>query len=101
MAHPHGLLAREVVEELRLVSLELRLAELGHARALDGAAQVARHELHPVADAERGDPEPEDRGVDLGRPVRVDGGGASGEDERGRTRRAISAAERRCPTSSE
>ena len=82
MAHPHGLLGREVVEELRLARLELGLAELGRARALDGAAEVARHQLHAVADAERRDPEREDLRVEVGRAVRVHGGRAAREDER-------------------
>ena len=60
VAHPDRLLGREVVEELGLARLELCLAELGCSRALDRAAEVARHELHPVADAERRDPEVED-----------------------------------------
>ena len=84
MAHPHGLLGREVVEELGVVRLELGLAELGRARALDGAAEVARHELHAVADAERRDPEREDLGVEIRRAVGVHGGGAAGEDQRRR-----------------
>ena len=82
MAHPHGLLGREVVEELGVVRLELGLAELGGARALDGAAEVARHELHAVTDAERRDPEREDLGVQVRRAVGVDRGGAAGEDQR-------------------
>ena len=73
-----------MVEELRLARLELCLAELGSARALDDAAEVARHELHAVADAERRDPEREDLRVEVGRAVRVHGGRAAREDERGR-----------------
>ena len=87
MAHPHRLLGRQVVEELRLARLELRLAELGRAGALDGAAEVARHELHAVADAERRDAEREDRRVELGRAVRIHRRRAAGEDERGRVPR--------------
>jgi hypothetical protein len=83
VAHPDDLLGREVVEELGLAGLELGLAELGCTRALDGAAEIARHELHPVADAERRDPEREDLRVEIGRTVRVDRRGAAGEDERG------------------
>ena len=87
MAHPHGLLGREVVEELGLVGLELRLAELRRARALDGAAEVARHELHAVADAERRDAEREDLRVELRRALGVHGRRAAGEDERRRVSR--------------
>ena len=71
------------MEELGLRRLELRLAELGDAGALDRAAEVARHELHPVADAERRDAEREDAGVELGRALRVHGSRPAGEDQRG------------------
>ena len=86
MAHPHGLLGREVVEELGVARLELGLAELGGSRALDGAAEVARHELHAVTDAERRDPEREDLRVELRRAVGVDRRRAAGEDQRRRVR---------------
>ena len=84
VAHPDGLLGRQIVEELGLVRLELRLPELGRAGALDGAPEVSRHELHAVADAECRDPEREDAGVEIRRAVRVHRGGAAGEDERRR-----------------
>ena len=87
MAHPHGLLGREVVEELGVVRLELGLAELGRSGALDGAAEVARHELHAVTDAERRDPEREDLGVEVRRAIGVHRGGAAGEDQRRRVSR--------------
>ncbi len=91
VAHPHGLLGREVVEELRLARLEIGLPELRRAGALDGAAEVARHELHAVTDAERRDPEREDVRVHVGRAVRVDGRRTAGEDQRRRiASRAIS-----------
>ena len=82
VAHPDGLLGRQVVEELRLAGLELGLAELGRSRTLDDAAEIARHELHAVADAERRDPEREDLRVEVGRAVRIHGGRAAREDER-------------------
>ena len=87
VAHPHGLLGREVTEELRLLRLELGLAELREPGVGDLAAEVARHELHAVADAERRDAELEDRRVDLGSAVRVHGRGAAGKHERGRASR--------------
>jgi hypothetical protein len=84
VAHPHGLVGREIVEELGLARLELGLPELRRSGALDGTAEVAGHELHAVADAERRDPEGEDLGVELGGAVGVDGCGATGEDQRRR-----------------
>ena len=57
------------MEELRFADLELRLAELRGPGALDDTTEIARHELHPVTDAERRDPEREDVDVELGRPV--------------------------------
>jgi hypothetical protein len=81
VAHPHGLVGRQVVEELGLRRLELRLPELRGSRALDGAAEVACHQLHPVADPERRDPEREDTGVDLRGTVRVHRRRPAGEDE--------------------
>ncbi len=82
MAHPYGLLGRQVVEELRLLRLQLGLAELRGARSLDGATEVAGHELHPVADAERGDPEREDVDIELRRTVGEHRGRPTGEDQR-------------------
>ena len=87
VTHPYGLLGGQVVEELRLAGLELGLAELGCTRALDHPAEVARHELHAVADAERRDPEREDLRVEVGSTVRVYGCRPAGEDERRRVPR--------------
>ena len=87
MAHPHGLLRWEVVEQLGLARLELGLAELGRPGALDDAAEIPRHELHAVADAEGGDPEREDLRVEVGRALRVHRRGTAREDERGRVAR--------------
>ena len=84
MAHPHRLLGRQVLEELGLARLELGLPELRRARPLDRAAEVAGHQLHAVADAERRDPELEDPRVDLRGAVRVHRRRPAGEDERGR-----------------
>ena len=82
VAHPHDLLGRQVVEELRVLGCELRLAELGRVRPLDGASEVARHELHPVADAERRDPELEDARVDVRGALRIHGCGSAREHDR-------------------
>ena len=101
VAHPHRLLGREVVEELGLVRLELRLPELRRARALDRAAEIARHELHAVADAERRDPEREDRRVESGAPSAYTDAGPPERMSAAGFRAATSAADRRCPTSSE
>ena len=58
VAHPDDLLGREIVEErARAVQLDVGLAVLRHVVRLDGAAELAGHELHAVADAERRDAE--------------------------------------------
>ena len=88
MRHPNGLLAGQVVEQLGLVRAQLGLAELGDARAIDAAAEVEREELHPVADAERGNAEPEDGRIDARRSVGVHGRRPAAEDERVRVPRA-------------
>jgi hypothetical protein len=86
--HPHGLLARQVAEELALLGEQVRLPELGRTRSLDAPAEVERHQLRAVADAEGGDAGLEDAVVDAGRAVGVDGRGAAGEDDRVRVARA-------------
>src|SRR5262249_41297135 len=82
VAHPDGLIGRQVLEEGRLLRLELRLPELRDAGRLDRAPQVAGHELHPVADAERRNAELEDLRVDVRSALRIDGSRTSGEHER-------------------
>ena len=72
------------MEELGLARLQLGLPELRRARALDVAAEVARHQLHAVADPERRDPELEDPCVDLRGAVGVHRRRAAGEDQCGR-----------------
>src|SRR5581483_2342306 len=64
-----------------------RLPELAGA-ALDAAAEVLRHQLHPVADAEHGHAQLVDAGIDLRRVLRVDRGRPAAEDERDRVLRA-------------
>ena len=84
VAHPADLLLRQVHEELAALDGELRLAELGDAGPLDPAAELLRHDLHPVTDAERRDAEREDARIDLRRAVRVDRRGPARENERQR-----------------
>ena len=64
-----------------------RLAELRDAGAVDCAAELERHQLGAVADAERGDAELEQLGVDVRRAFRVDRGRPAAQDERERVAR--------------
>ena len=88
MRHPDGLLGRRVREQPRLGRLHRGPAELGDARAVDAAAELERHELHAVTDAERRDAELEERRIDARRVVGVDGRRAAAEHERVRIARA-------------
>ncbi len=82
MAHPDDLVARLVVEEATglVRHLELCAAVLGYVRVVDAPAELLRHQLHAVADAEHRHACVEQACVDRGGARRVDGGGASGED---------------------
>jgi hypothetical protein len=71
-----------MLEERPALGMDVGPAELGGAGALDAAPEVARHQLHPVADAERRDSELPEAGIDLGRVVGVDRRRAAAEDER-------------------
>ena len=84
MAHPDRLLDGELAKQSRLLRLELGLPVLGDIVRLDLATEIARHQLHPVADAERGDAEREDAGVDVRGALDVHGRRAAGEDQRQR-----------------
>ena len=84
MAHPDDLLLGQAGEEGAAAAVELGLAELGRAGAGDLAAELQREQLGAVADAERRDPELEELRVDPRGALGVDGGGAAGEDQRGR-----------------
>jgi hypothetical protein len=54
MAHPDDLLLRQALEQLSLLRrVDDGLAELGHPCPLDAAAELLRHQLHAVADAQR------------------------------------------------
>jgi len=69
------------------VHADVGLAELGDSCSVDAAAQVLRHQLHAVADAEGGDAELVDSWIDPGRTFRVDGSRAAGKHERKRVAR--------------
>ena len=97
VAHPDGLLGGQVVEERRLAeraASALPNSETPFARR--APPRSLRHQLHPVADAERRDAELEDRRIDLRRAVGVDRRRAAGEDQRERVPRARPRSARRC-----
>ena len=70
--HPDRLLGRRPGEELGLLGVHRRLAEFRHAGTLDAAAELLRHQLHSVANAERRNAELEDARVDARRAVGED-----------------------------
>ena len=88
VGHPDGLLRRRVVEEPRLLDAHLGAPELGDAGAVDAAAELERHQLRAVTDAERRDPELEQRRIDPRRVVGVDRRRPAAQDERVRVARA-------------
>src|SRR6266540_141796 len=88
VAHPHRLLAGNSLEERAAPRLQRRLAELGHPGAVDAAAELLSHQLHPVADAERGDAELEQLRIDTRRAFRVHRRRAAAQDQRERVARA-------------
>ena len=72
VAHPDDRAAVDAGEgALGLAHVDLGVAELALAGAVDVAAELAAHPLHPVADAQHGDAELEHAGRDGGRVVRV------------------------------
>ena len=77
-----------VLQQRRLLDAQLGLAELRDAGAVDAAAEVERHQLHAVADAERRDAELEDARVDARRAVGVHRRRAAAQDDRVRVARA-------------
>ena len=83
MAHPADLLAGLVAEELAGLTdhLELGTPELGRVGAGDFAAELLRHELHAVADAEHRQPELEQPRIDARGVVGVHRRGPAGEDD--------------------
>ena len=72
----------------RLDDLELRVAVLAVGRAIDGAAEQLGHQLQAVADAEDGDFQVEDLGVDERRAGLLDAERAPGEDDPARSKGA-------------
>ena len=80
--HPDRLLGRRVGEQPRLGHLHRRPPELGDAGAVDAAAELERHQLRAVTDAERRDAELEQRGIDARRVVGVDRRRPAAQDER-------------------
>ena len=82
VGHPDRLLRRRVGQEPRLGHLHRRPPELGDAGAVDAAAELERHQLRAVADAERRDAELEQRRVDARGVVGVDGRRAAAQHER-------------------
>ncbi len=84
VAHPDNLLLRETREQRAATAVELGLTELGRPGARDLAAQLEREQLRAVADAERRDPELEQRLVDPRRSVGIHRRRAAGEDQRRR-----------------
>ena len=89
VAHPDDLIRLEVTEQrARRLELDVGLAELRDLVRLDSPAELAGHQLHPVADAQRRHAELEDRWVGERGALGVDRGGAAREDERQRPPRA-------------
>ena len=80
--HPARLVRRRAGQQPpRLADREPRAPELPHLGALDPPAGGQDERLHAVADAQHGDPELEQRGVQRRRARRVDGGGPAREDQ--------------------
>ena len=101
VAHPAGLLLGEARGERAGRPLNDVLPN-SPAGTLDLAAEVLRHQLHAVADAEHGDAELVEAGVDLRRVLGVDRGRPAGEDHGGAgSSRAGPRADDLWPTSSE
>ena len=53
---------------------------------IDATAELVRHQLHPVADAERGNAQVPDRGIALRRVLAVHAGRAAAEDQTARSK---------------
>lgn len=81
VAHPDLVGVLEALVQHAGVDGEVGAAVLAAARGGDGAAELLRHDLEAVADAEDGQAQLQDLRVRGGRTVSVDGGGPAGEDE--------------------
>ncbi len=83
VAHPGDLTLRHAgKEDARRLRLDLGTAKFRLARPIDATPEVARHQLHAVANPEDGDPQPEYGCIDLRCPLRVDRGGPARQHER-------------------
>ncbi len=69
------------------VHAELGAPVLPRSGVFDGSAEGLGHGLESVADAEHGDAEVEERGIELGRTLGVDAGGSAGKHKRDRVLR--------------
>ena len=80
--HPAALLIRRAGQQPALRRhRQLRAAELPHLGALDLAAEGQHERLHAVTDAEHGDAQLEQLGIEPRRAVGVDGRRPAGEDQ--------------------
>ena len=82
VAHPRDLLLGQILPQCA-AQTERRFAELARG-TIDATAELLRHQLHPVTDAERRHAELEDLRIDLRRALGVHRGGTTGEDQRDR-----------------
>ena len=88
VAHPADKLRVQALEQDRGVQhVQPRLAELFQGCRRDLAAQVVRHRLHPVADAENRQAEVIDGSVYLRCPLVIDGRRTAGQDQADRITR--------------
>ena len=85
VAHPHDLVDGQFAEQQRRTfDVKLGAPVLALTSLRDLAAEIARHELRAVTDAEDRHPRVVDRGVDVGRVGNVHRGRAARQDDRGR-----------------
>ncbi len=82
VAHPADQFRVQALKQHgRVQHVQPRLAELFQRRRRDFAAQIMRHRLHPVADAQNGQAEVIDSFVYLRRPLVIDRRRPAGEDQ--------------------
>ena len=80
--HPARLLRRQAGQQpAGIVDVQVRAAELADVGGLDPAAQVAREQLHAVADAQHRDAQLQQASVERRGAVGVHRRGAAGEDQ--------------------
>ena len=88
MTHPHGVFGGNVAEQRRVDAVgppERGPAVLAPLVAADGAAELVSEKLRAVTDAEDGNVEVVDGGIETGCALDMDALGAPGEDQRGRS----------------